>query len=71
MRAIRPIGYDTTASTSCTATSLIEHVGGQWRRQAFAEAARSLADHHWVQTPYSELPNGRVLGVTKSLIAVR
>jgi hypothetical protein len=36
--------------------SLIEHVGGHWRRQAFAEAARSLADHHWVQTPYRYFP---------------
>jgi hypothetical protein len=36
--------------------SLIEHVGGHWRRQAFASVVRSLADHHWVQTPYRYFP---------------
>ena len=36
--------------------SLIEHVGGHWRRQRFAEVVRSLAEHHWVQTPYRYFP---------------
>jgi hypothetical protein len=36
--------------------SVIEHVGGHWRRQAFADAVRSLADHHWIQTPYRYFP---------------
>jgi hypothetical protein len=36
--------------------SVIEHVGGHWRREAFAEATHALADHHWVQTPYRYFP---------------
>ena len=36
--------------------SLIEHLGGHSRRQTFAEVVRSLADHHWVQTPYRYFP---------------
>jgi Methyltransferase domain len=36
--------------------SLIEHVGGHWRRQALAEVVRSVADHYWVQTPYRYFP---------------
>jgi hypothetical protein len=36
--------------------SLLEHVGGHWRRQAFADVVRSVADHHWVQTPYRYFP---------------
>jgi hypothetical protein len=36
--------------------SLIEHVGGHWRRQRFAEVVRSVAEHHWVQTPYRYFP---------------
>jgi hypothetical protein len=36
--------------------SVIEHVGGHFRRLAFAENVRSLAPHHWVQTPYRYFP---------------
>jgi hypothetical protein len=36
--------------------SLLEHLGGHWRRQRFAEVVRSLAKHHWVQTPYRYFP---------------
>jgi methyltransferase family protein len=36
--------------------SVLEHVGGHARRSAFAESVRSLAPHHWVQTPYRYFP---------------
>jgi hypothetical protein len=36
--------------------SLIEHVGGHWRRVAMTENVHHLADHHWVQTPYRYFP---------------
>ncbi|MGC4773168.1 methyltransferase domain-containing protein [Micromonospora sp. DT44] len=36
--------------------SVLEHVGGHERRLRFAAAARSLADRHWVQTPYRYFP---------------
>ena len=36
--------------------SVIEHVGGHDRRKRFAASARSLAPHHWVQTPYRYFP---------------
>lgn len=36
--------------------SLIEHVGGPWRRVAMADNVHRLADHHWVQTPYRYFP---------------
>lgn len=36
--------------------SVIEHVGGHERRLRFAEAVRSLAPAHWVQTPYRYFP---------------
>jgi hypothetical protein len=36
--------------------SLIEHVGGHWRRQRFAAVVRTLAEHYWVQTPYRYFP---------------
>lgn len=36
--------------------SVIEHVGGHERRLRFAEAVRSLAGAHWVQTPYRYFP---------------
>jgi hypothetical protein len=36
--------------------SVIEHVGGHWRRQRFAEGIRSAADRYWVQTPYKYFP---------------
>lgn len=36
--------------------SLIEHVGGRWRRERMAEAIHGLAEHHWVQTPWRYFP---------------
>ncbi|ORV60674.1 class I SAM-dependent methyltransferase [Mycobacterium gastri] len=36
--------------------SLLEHVGGHVRRQRLADNVRSLADRHWVQTPYRYFP---------------
>lgn len=36
--------------------SLIEHVGGHFHRCLFAQNVRSLAPHHWVQTPYRYFP---------------
>lgn len=36
--------------------SVIEHVGGHARRQAFAGAARSLGNRLWIQTPYRYFP---------------
>ena len=36
--------------------SVIEHVGGHDRCEAFAHSVRSLSDHHWVQTPYRYFP---------------
>jgi hypothetical protein len=35
---------------------VIEHVGGHHRRVAFASSIRSLAPHHWVQTPNRWFP---------------
>lgn len=36
--------------------SLIEHVGGHFRRTQLAEVVHRLAPHHWVQTPYRYFP---------------
>ena len=36
--------------------SVIEHVGGHWRRMRLAEGIRSAASHYWVQTPYRYFP---------------
>jgi len=36
--------------------SVIEHVGGHWRRERFASNVRSAAPHYWVQTPYRYFP---------------
>lgn len=36
--------------------SLLEHVGGYWRRVALADAVHSLGDHHWIQTPWRYFP---------------
>lgn len=36
--------------------SVIEHLGGHARRRAFADLVRTLAPHHWVQTPNRYFP---------------
>lgn len=36
--------------------SVIEHVGGHWRRARFAEQVRSAAPSYWVQTPNRYFP---------------
>ncbi|MGW0504237.1 methyltransferase domain-containing protein [Micromonospora sp. NPDC003241] len=36
--------------------SVLEHVGGHERRLRFAEAVHTLAERHWVQTPYRYFP---------------
>ena len=36
--------------------SVIEHVGGHERRNAFAANVAALADRHWIQTPYRYFP---------------
>jgi hypothetical protein len=36
--------------------SVIEHVGGHVRREAFADTVSSLGAHHWIQTPYRYFP---------------
>ena len=36
--------------------SLIEHVGGHWRRQVLADTIARLSDHYWVQTPARSFP---------------
>lgn len=36
--------------------SVIEHLGGHARRQAFAETATRLGDRLWIQTPYRYFP---------------
>ncbi len=36
--------------------SVLEHVGGHWRRAAFAESVRTLSQRHCVQTAYRYFP---------------
>jgi hypothetical protein len=36
--------------------SVIEHVGGHWRRQCYADVIREHAPRYWVQTPYRYFP---------------
>jgi hypothetical protein len=36
--------------------SVIEHVGGHYRRERFAETIHSLAPRHWIQTPNRYFP---------------
>src|SRR2546423_2689516 len=36
--------------------SVLEHVGGYARRQAFAESVHRLGERHWIQTPYRYFP---------------
>jgi hypothetical protein len=36
--------------------SLLEHVGGHAQRQRLADYVHTLADRHWIQTPYRYFP---------------
>ncbi len=36
--------------------SVIEHLGGHWRRQQFADVVHRMADRHWIQTPNRYFP---------------
>ncbi len=36
--------------------SVLEHVGGPWRRKAFAQVVEDHGDHHWIQTPNRWFP---------------
>jgi Methyltransferase domain len=36
--------------------SVLEHVGGHWRRERFAEQVRGAAPRYWVQTPNRYFP---------------
>ena len=36
--------------------SVIEHVGGHWRRLQYAGFIRAMAPSYWVQTPYRYFP---------------
>jgi hypothetical protein len=36
--------------------SVLEHVGGHARREAFAASVHALGESHWIQTPYRYFP---------------
>lgn len=36
--------------------SVIEHLGGYWRRRRFAETVQRTGHHHWIQTPARYFP---------------
>lgn len=36
--------------------SVLEHLGGHARREAFAASVHALGDAHWIQTPYRYFP---------------
>ena len=48
--------FDMTGYDLCHANSVIEHVGGPYRRAVFASNVRASADHYWIQTPYRYFP---------------
>lgn len=49
--AVRAEHFDLVYSNS-----VLEHVGGHWRRTRFAEEVHGAAPHHWIQTPYRYFP---------------
>lgn len=49
------LGTEIPAADIVYSNSVIEHVGGHWRRLRFAEAIRS-ASRYWVQTPNRYFP---------------
>lgn len=51
-----PASLDGAAFDLVFSNSVIEHVGGHARRQAFADSVHALADAYWVQTPYRYFP---------------
>jgi hypothetical protein len=48
---LRGEGFDLVYSNS-----VLEHVGGPYRRQQFADTVNALAHRHWIQTPYRYFP---------------
>jgi hypothetical protein len=36
--------------------SVIEHIGGHFRREQFADVIRRSGEHNWIQTPYRYFP---------------
>jgi hypothetical protein len=50
-KAVDDMDFDLVYSNS-----VIEHVGGHFQRQAFADTVSRAADRHWVQTPYRYFP---------------
>jgi hypothetical protein len=53
--ALATAGLETSFDLAFS-NSLIEHVGGHAQRLALSEQIRTLATHHWVQTPYRYFP---------------
>lgn len=51
-----PAGLEDEGFDLVYSNSVIEHVGGPWRRQAFADSVHRLGRQHWIQTPYRYFP---------------
>jgi hypothetical protein len=49
--ALRGERFDLVSSNS-----VLEHVGGHARREAFAASVHALGESHWIQTPYRYFP---------------
>ena len=45
-----------TAFDLVYSNSVIEHVGGVWRRREFADVVHRIAPFHWIQTPARSFP---------------
>lgn len=51
-----PPAVDRSTFDLVYSNSVIEHVGGRWRRKEFAASVHRLAPHHWIQTPARTFP---------------
>jgi hypothetical protein len=51
-----PVALSTEHFDLIYSNSVIEHVGGHWRRERFADTVHRFAEHHWIQTPYRYFP---------------